>query len=211
MDDSLSERMKRIDSLLAGPGKPVSSDEAMESASIAALRALVEDRTAPTARRRAALVSLSERLRGEADFSEIVLARIDDPEEGLAREAIGLAPPFDGRVIGRLRRLLDDPRPGIWSAAASALSRKKDREILARMLTWARNGDALHRRAGLAAVAFLLIPEEHLAVVEAICEDGPRDAEDEAVLVEALRVAEARVVFWRRQNGGSSRESLGLP
>ena len=50
-------------------------------------------------------------------------------------------------------------------------------------------------------MGFLLIPEEHLAVVESICEEGPRDDEDEAVLVDALRVAEGRVAFWRKALG----------
>ncbi len=80
------------------------------------------------------------------------------------------------------------------------LARKKDHAILPRMQAFGRGRwQRLHRRAGLAAVGmFLLIPEEHLAFVESICEDGPRDDEDEAILVDALRVAEARVAFWRR-------------
>lgn len=204
MDDSLSERMKRVESLIAGRGGVGPRREDLDSASVADLRRAVEDRSAPSADRRESLLALSERLLGEPEFSEVVLALIDGPDADLAREAIALAPPFDGRVIDRLRAALDDPRPGIWEASASALSRKKDRAVLPRMLAWASRGDAAHRRAGLAAVAFLLIPEEHLAAVEAICEDGPRDDEDEAVLVEALRVAESRVAFWRKALGEAS-------
>ena len=117
---------------------------------------------------------------------------------GLVHEAIKIAPPFDLRIIARIREFLDDPRQSIWEAAASALARKKDHTSLNRMLTWARRGDRLHRRVGLAAIAFLLIPEQHLLVVESICEDGPRDDEDEAVLIDALRVAESRMAFWKK-------------
>jgi hypothetical protein len=205
MDESLSERLARVDALIAKTqGQPQDSGS-LASVPVESLRQTVEDRSRPSAERLAAFSALSDRLRGEGELSEIVLTMIDDPDEELALNAIREAPPFDARVIDRLRCLLDDPRPALWQASASALSRKKDHSLLPRMLDWARNGDADHRRAGLSAVAFLLIPEEHLAVVEEICEDGPRDEHDELVLIEALRVAEGRVAFWRKALGGESK------
>lgn len=200
MDSSLSDSLNRVEALIARAGGPA-AETGLGSASIETLRRVVEDRSAPLADRRAALRGLEAHLRGERAFSDLILALIDDPDEDLAREAIASAPPFDGRVVERLRMLMDDPRPAIWEAAASALSRKKDRAILPRMLAWARSGDAEHRRVGLVAVGFLLIPEEHLAVIESICEEGPRDEADELLLIDALRVAEGRVAFWRKAVG----------
>ena len=201
MDDSLAETLRRVEALRASLGPPDGSVALAPDAPTEDLRRMVGDRTVPPADRRAAFSALADRLRGEPDLSEMILGILGEPDPVLAPLAIACAPPFDSRVMDRIRSLLDDPTPEIWEAAASALSRKKDRSILPRMLSWSREGDLSHRRAGLAAVAFLLIPEEHLAVVEAICEDGPRDDEDEAVLVEALRVAESRVAFWRKATG----------
>lgn len=177
------------------------SCSAPDSASSESLRRTVLDDAVPSQERRSALAQLSERLRGEPEYSTIVMTLIDDRDADLVVDAIASAPPFDAKVIARLRELLDDPRPEIWRAAASSLARKKDHATLPRMLAWARRGDAAHRCAGLAAVAFLLIPQQHLAVVESICEDGPRDDDDEAVLVNALRIAESRVAFWRKATG----------
>ena len=200
MDDSLYETWGRITNLLAGETTR-SSEKILDGLTTSELKAIVKDRSKDSIDRCSVLSELSERLRGEPEYSAIVLALIDDPNLNLARDAIASAPPFDAKVIARLREMLDDPRPEIWEAAASALSRKKDHATLPRMLSWARRGDLAHRRVGLAAVAFLLIPEQHLAVVESICENGPRDDDDEAVLVEALRIAESRVAFWRKATG----------
>ncbi len=195
--ESLAESLRRVEALMCrGTASPPTEATSLES-----LRDAVLDRSAPSQVRRSALTELSERLSREPEYSAIVLTLIDDPDLNLARDAIATAAPFDAKVIARLRDLLDDPRREIWEAAASALARKKDHAILPRMLAWARRGDADHRRAGLAAVAFLLIPEQHLAVVESICDEGPRNDDDEAVLIDALRVAEARVTFWRNATG----------
>lgn len=200
MSDSLSETMKRVEALLANQ----EMSQVDESASLqpsSALMACVEDQARTSSERIAALRILSERLQGESELSDLILGLMGDPEPSIVTEAFLAAPPFDVRVNQRMRSLLDDPRTSIWQAAAQSLARKKDRAILPLMMIWARDGDVLHRRTGLAAVAFLLIPEEHLEVVEAICEEGARDDEDEAILVEALKVAEARVQFWRKATG----------
>jgi hypothetical protein len=196
MDDTLSESLRRVESLIAGHDAVASL--APLTGDVASLRRSALDGSLSSSERRAAFAALAERLQGEREFSEIVLRLFDDTDLDVVRDAIHAAPPFDPRVMGRLRDLSEDDRPEVWQAAASSLARKKDHASLPKMLSWARTGDAAHRRAGLSAVAFLLIPEQHLAVVEAICEDGPRDDEDEAILVEALRVAESRVAFWRR-------------
>ena len=196
-DDLLAESLRRVEALMSRGTATPSGD----AATLESLRETVLDQGAPSQSRRSALDEMSERLRGEPEYSALVLILIDDPDLDLARDAIASAPPFDAKVIARLRDLLDDPRPVIWGAAASALARKKDHAILPRMLAWARRGDADHRHAGLAAVAFLLIPEQHLAVVESICDEGPRNDDDEAVLIDALRVADARVTFWRNATG----------
>lgn len=196
-DELLAESLRRVEALMSRGTATPSGD----AATLESLRETVLNQGAPSQARRSALDAMSERLRGEPEYSALVLILIDDPDLDLARDAIASAPPFDAKVIARLRDLLNDPRPEIWRAAASALARKKDHAILPRMLAWARRGDADHRRAGLAAVAFLLIPEQHLAVVESICDEGPRNDDDEAVLIDALRVAEARVTFWRNATG----------
>ena len=193
MDDSLSESLRRVQALNVGLGEPSRDPISSES-----LRRIAEDRTAPSADRRSAFAMFSEQFVGEAALSELILTFIDDPDIDVARDAIAAVPPFDGRILARLRQLLGDPRPVIWEASALALARKKCHEILPLMVEWARRGDAAHRRVGLSAVAFLLTPEPHLEFVESVCEDGPRDDEDESVLVDALRVAEARVAFWRK-------------
>jgi len=195
MDDSLSESLRRVEALKIGHA------DSREDSTAEALRQTAENQSAGSDARRSAFTRLAERSAGEPGLSEVILTLIDDPDIDLARDAIAAAPPFDGRVMARLRQLLDDARPSIWEAGAMALSRKKDHSILPIIVEWARRGDRNHRRVGLSAVAFLLTPEPHLAFVESVCEEGPRDDEDEAVLVSALRVAELRVTFWRKALG----------
>jgi hypothetical protein len=194
MDNSLSDTLKRVQALDAG----VATTRPNEAASIADLLRTAQDPLETSEIRIAAISALSDRLRGENSLSDLFLIWIDDLNVKIAVEAIATAPPFDPRIIIRLRTLLDDPRPEMWQAAASALARKKDHEVYPRMLDWAKQGDAEHRKVGIKAVAFLLRPEEHLEVIEAICEDGPRDETDEQVLIEALRVADSRVAYWRK-------------
>ncbi len=195
MDDSLSESLRRVEALKIG------HVDSREHSTTEALRRIAENQSAGSDVRRSAFAQLAERSAGEPALSEVILLLIDDPDIDLARDAIAAAPPFDGRVIARLRQLLDDPRASIWEAAAMTLSRKKDHSILPIIVEWARRGDRDHRRLGLSAVAFLLTPEPHLAFVELVCEEGPRDDEDEAVLIAALRVAALRVTFWRKALG----------
>lgn len=196
MDDSLAARMKRVEALLANSGTPSHSSEIATSTED--LQQRVKDRSAGSPVRREAFAVLAERWHAEPELSQLVLAILDDPDAELVSDAIRSAPAYDTSLLERLRSLLLDPRPEIWKAAASSLARKKDRAVLGTMMSWARTGDPEHRREGLAAIAFLLIPEEHLEFVETICELGPIDEADEQVLIHALNVAEARVAFWRK-------------
>lgn len=193
MDDSLSESLRRIEALKIGETTPSRDEESSDQ-----LSDIVSDRSIPLPDRKRALDALSERWVGEPQFSELLLSLLNDPDDEITPEAIAAAPPFDASVILRLRQLLGDTRPVVWGSAALALARKKHHEILPLMADWSRRGDAARRRVGLSAVGFLLTPEPHLAFIESICEDGPRDDLDEAVLVQALRVAESRVAFWRK-------------
>lgn len=194
MRDSLSDAMRRIEALIA-PG-PVSGERTQQLSKVD-LRRVCLDVNISVEERKKAIVTLVDRYSIEPDVSECLRILLDDEETELVRQAIEVAPPFAPLVRERIRQLLDDPRPLIWQAAASALARKKDHSGLPLMLQWATRGDREHRRAGLAAIAFLLIPEQHLQVVESICEEGPRDDEDELLLIDALRLAESRVNFWR--------------
>lgn len=193
MDEQLSETLRRVEALNLGQGGPVRDEISSER-----LRQIAGDISASVSDRRSALARLSENSEADQDFANLILRLIDDSEADLAREAIAIVPPFDGRAMGRLRQLICDPRPEIWEAAALSLARKKSGEILPIMADWVRRGDPAHRRVGLSAIAFLLTPEPHLAFVESICEEGPRDDADEAILIDALKIADARVAFWRR-------------
>lgn len=179
MDESLAGRMQRVEALLhdATPHPPQAEiDHPTETLQQRAL-----DRKANSTERVHAFKTLAERWHGEPPLSGLVLALLDDPDPELVGLAIRQAPAYDMRIMGRLQSLLDDPRPAIWSAAASSLARKKVRAVLPKMMEWSRSGDPDHRREGLAAIAFLLIPEEHLRFVESICELGPIDDRDEQV------------------------------
>ncbi len=196
MGESFADKMKRVENILASSGTPKLEEESAESEET--LRQVVANRSLASEMRRTAFTSLAERWQGEPKFSNFVQHVILDPDVDLACEAIRHAPSYDVKVLDRLHELLDDPRDAIASAAASSLARKKDRAVLPKMMLWVQSGVPHRRRDGLAAVAFLLIPEEHLAFVESICEIGPIDDDDEQVLIEALKVAEMRVAFWRK-------------
>src|SRR3954471_7191736 len=114
MNPSLSESLRRVNALIAGQGPSNPDRASLDAIPVEILRQTAANRSAPSSDRRAALSALSERLRGESGFSEIVLLLVDAPNDPLPREAILAAPPFDVRVIERLRLLLDDPRPAVW-------------------------------------------------------------------------------------------------
>lgn len=200
MDESIRERLRRVEALIGPLENVVPSGRA---ATTEALRLTVADRGAGPAERRSALAILAERCKGEPEFSEVLNALIDDPDPELVATAIAACPPFDGRLIARIRTLLDDPRPAIWTASARALARRKDRAIASKLLDWTVRGDSEHRREGLAALNFLLLPPEQRAIVAALIERGPRDDGDAAILAEALALAEARLAAWGRTRGES--------
>jgi hypothetical protein len=200
MDESIRERLKRIEALI-GPSETEFSRRL--DTTTEALWKAIADRGAGTAERRSALAILAERSKGEPEFSEVLNDLLDDPDPEIVAAAIAACPPFDGRLIARIRTLLDDPRSAIWMASARALARRKDRAIGSKLLDWAVQGDRAHRREGLAALGFLLLPQEMRAIVAALIERGPRDEEDEAMLVEALALAEERLASWGRVRGES--------
>ncbi len=193
MDEALADRLKAVLSRLEGPEKA----EVAPTGSTADLAGTAEDPSRSVHDRTSALIELSERRKGEPEVSALLLKLLDDPDETIVRAAIAECPPFDARLIGRLRSLLADPRPSIVEAAASALARRKDREILPFLAAWSRGIDRDRRRIGLEAIAYLLVPEEHLRFVEDVVERGVWDDQDEALLVEHLARAEKRVAFWR--------------
>lgn len=198
MEESIGERLRRIEALI---GPPEAEVPMQTGATIEALRHAVADRSASPAERRSSLAILAERCKGEPGLSDVILGLIDDPEPGLAAAAIAACPPFDGRLIGRLRTLLDDPRPEVWPAAARALARRKDRSIASALLDWVVRGDRAHRQEGVVCLGFLLLPQEMNAIVRALIERGPRDVEDEVLLNEALALAESRLASWGRARG----------
>src|SRR4051794_34090962 len=97
MDPSLSDSLRRVEALMATLVGTTSGRHDLSAVSVAELRKMAEDRSAPSSDRRAALSNLADRLAGEKEFADLVLTLIDDPDEDLARDAIGHAPPFDAR------------------------------------------------------------------------------------------------------------------
>ena len=194
MPESPADRLRRIadrasetaEALVDEPARP-----SVEAVSSDRLAEIALDRGAATEARIAAIVAYRDRYRSDPEAGDLLLRLLDDPDESVAIRAIGLAPPFDGRVLGRLRILLDDDRPRFREAAARELGRRKDRASLPTLGAWFHGVDEGRRRAALGAIEWLLSPPEWLAFLDGAIRAGARDEAEmrrfEALLPEAGR------------------------
>jgi hypothetical protein len=191
MADAIPDRIQRA-LARAAEAIPQAETEAdrqrrrLESAPDDLLRVVLHDRGEPHVARVIALNTLAFRLRREPTLTDLLLPLFDDPDVELARAAIQQAPPFDPRMTERLRALLDDPRPSHWSAAATALARRKDPAVVSRLMAWFRRGDQAHRNVAFSNLSWVLDPEDHLALLLRAWEVGGHDDDDRAMLAAGL-------------------------
>ena len=197
MPDSPADRLRRIADRAAGTaetaGASSSRSARLDSIPDADLARLARDRAAPAESRKAALAEYVARNRAEPTAGDLLLTLIDDPDESVALDAIALAPPFDSRVLGRLRPLLADPRPAFRAAASRELARRKDRAILPTLGAWFRGDDPGFRKSALDALEWVLYPPEWLAFLDGAIRAGLRDEAEARRFDELIETAGRRV------------------
>lgn len=128
----------------------------LKNASPNELRFVARNRTESNAARSAAIAGLiSVR---DPEFNELLLELFDDADQDLWRLAIAGANLKDPRIRERLRSLLEDFDDENWSQAAVTLARAGDETLLARFISWLREGDEGHRNVAVECLKFLKTP-----------------------------------------------------
>ncbi len=188
---SVPDRIQRTLARVAAFAKDSADDleaqrRRLDGADEATLRAVVADRSEPSSARGTALAGLVALLRREPTLADLLMPLFDDPDDALAEAAIGAAPAFDKRVGPRLVVMLDDPRPGRWSAAAVALARRKDQAVVPRLAAWWLGVDQGRRHVAFAALPFLLAPDAWGDWLESAWDRDDRTEADRLGLAAAL-------------------------
>jgi hypothetical protein len=179
--------------------------------SLEELDRLLRDRAQATSVRRVALRHLASRLRAEAALSAILRGVLNDADELLVCDAIRASAPFDAGLRQRIAALLDDPRPAVWSEAASVLARRMDPAVAPRLLVWFQSDDREKRRVGVAGLACVLKPEAAIDLFQPELDRGGRDADDRENLTAALHEARRRAEGRRKVFGGDDEEDAIWP
>jgi hypothetical protein len=157
------------------------------------LRQVLTDRAAPVEARANALGILLQRR--HSGVIEILPDLFEDPELGhqairyypLTGSAAAAFPGCkrDANARERIRSFLDHASDRVWSAAAMALARAKDHELLPRLLDWFHKGDQGHRNVAIEGLIELDAADAARLFRES-WENGGRDKEDQLVLGRAL-------------------------
>jgi hypothetical protein len=165
LSDSASERLRQIaiaiDRAVLQPQVPAENPRARLTLEDddALLRVLTEQ-TNPLDERSCALEILASRHIRDTSLEDLLSTLFHDPDPRLALAAVRAYPAFGRRMAERLHALLSDPRPEIWSEAASLLARRRDPHILQVTLRWLRAGDDAHFEVALCALDALLAAED---------------------------------------------------
>lgn len=193
MNETPHERLRRLANAIGQT--PVEPIVLAASMSTEELCLIARDPSRDSATRIQAVAALLEQAKTEEIAANVVMSLLDDANEQVALFAVSRSQAFDQRQRERLARMLDDPRPAFWQAAAEALARRKERALLPLFLNWLRQDDGAHRLAGLRALCWILNPHERMHFLESACASGwPRDDHERLQLAEqlgALRSAQA--------------------
>jgi hypothetical protein len=181
MDKNLFERLNRLADAVS-PSSPSSPTPLTDDE----LFTLARDTSAQSGDRCAAIGQFVARNKTDVRAANLLVELFEDCDQTVLLCAIEHALPFDPRQLQALVRLMDDPRLQVWSAAAEALGRRKERALLGRFVEWTRSGDTDRRTVGLRAVCWILNPHERLFFLNSACESHWPETPAEQQLVDDL-------------------------